>query len=871
MLGHSGKTLSDNKAVFFKINLPAFTYELVYIGINNSKFNKIDCNDSYGEIVVVGDNGKILKHLSSSNSFNEIVSYTTENIASVSVYNNRIVFGGNNKLWTASLSWDSINDSGTIQSNDVNVKDVYISGSIAYSVGGDKVGYSATHNSPSLTSNSNFSTPLNANCVIVSGSLFVGGDQGIYKFTGNSGFQAGSIELQPSSINLKINEFWAQNGSVYIYACGNNGTLVRTSNGGGSTKPFVKLNMNGNCVNSPTQFSAITGSANSRKWYVDNQLVNSTLSGFSYTFPQAGQYLITLEAKNSYNETTVVSQYINIVSIPIINKPMIVSDLILCKEESIQIQIQNSELNVKYVLRKVGETNSNYGQSPIGNGGTITLNSSVITLTGEYYLEAVNTLANCSRRFDNNFQIVVEETKADFHFGLINANTNELVKYYNNSIDAQNYQWQFTSPSGIQNSNIANPEFSYSNLGQVSVNLDVWSNNNCHDLIVKNGPYIVPNISNQNNCMLLHNNGLDFTYGTDKDDISQMNAVSDGFITCGSFNNTVFDSKYGVTLNLPNKQGAYLTKHDKNGTLKWFVYILDLYHGNSGESDITSCTEDLEGNIYITGLSDGSFYDNAGTSTNLLKPNSGHVSLKGFVIKLSSTGKLIWRIQTSSAGFIGVSIDKENNPIVKLADPYWWTVDLYFNGSYTQSLDYSDTNSDLQKRTFGLLKISPAGNLLWNTKFFSYNSNGAYSNIIGVDSFNNIYVHSSSELGADFYSTNNGVRSVLGDGTYGGKFAIAKYNSSGICLWAIRSRTTSSVYDNTDETYASGYSVDDAGNIYLSGHNECIPGTNQYTHVFENTDGSVTSTAKGQYFLAKMNTNGICEWIRSTSQRVYGS
>ena len=871
-----GQTVNDSRAVLFKINIPSMTCELIYQGVVNTKLNKIDCVDYDNINYAVGDNGKIL-NFTNSGSLIEVISNTTDNLVSVASSNNRIVYGSENKIWTASVFGSSLSDFGNVQSSAINVKDFYGSGSIAYVTGGDKLNNVYFNNSASLSSNKNFTTPLNANAIIYTNKIFVGTENGIYQYIFNSNFQNGSLELQPSSLNYQINEFWFQNSGTYTYACGNNGVLLRTSNEGGATIPFVRMSATGTCVNGTVQFTAITGSGNSAKWYIDNVLSSTSLTGFNHTFNTAGQYLIGLEVKNSFNETTTVSQYINIVPVPAIDKPITISDVILCKAEAIQISIDNSEPNVKYILRKDGSSDSNFGETQAGNGGIVVLNSELIDVTGNYYIDAVSTLANCSRRFNANFLITVEETKAEFHSGAINAYINEPISYFNQSFDAQNFDWQFVSASGTQYSNSLNPQNSYSAPGQVTVNLDASSNNNCHDIVTKNGAMILDPVSNPSDCMLLVNNGLDLPHDgrDDRDDISQMSPTTDGFITCGAYNNVIFDSKYGVTLNLQNKQGGYVTKHDKNGVLKWVVYTTANYNGIVNKSNFTSCVEDLEGNIYISGFSDGNFHDNSGKVISLgYATDPSYVDLNDFIIKLNSKGEFIWRIQTRAMGFAKLSIDKENNVVVNTEFPYSPTVGIFFNGFFVKDLDYDYpygfSGIYKQYNVRGLLKIDPSGTILWNAKIISDSVNGFNSNVIGFDNLNNIYVSSSCESGVDLYSVNNSVKSISDDGTYGGKFAIAKYDSAGNCSWAIRSRTTSTIPDNTDGTSIYGFAVDDAGNSYISGKNGCIPNSTQYTHVFENADGTVTKTTNGTYFIARVNTNGICEWIRSTTTKVYG-
>jgi hypothetical protein len=862
-----GQTVSDSKAVLFKIDIPSMTCELIYQGLSNTKLNKIDCVNNDDRAYAVGDNGKML-NFTSTGSMIEVTTNTTENLVSIANSSSgRTAYGSSNKVWTAWVFGAGLSDFGGVQNSSIEVKDICDGGTVAYIAGGNKFNYVYFNNSGINGAITNFSIPLDANAIINTYYAMIGTSHGIYKYINNC------LEWQPSSLSHHINEFWLQTGNTYTYACGDNGVLLRTSTNGGASKPYVVMNANGTCVNGTVQFSAIMGSGNSAKWYINNQLSSTSLTGFNYTFNSIGQYLIRLEVTNSFNETTIVSQNIDIVNIPTINKPISISDNILCKAETIQITIDNSEPYVKYVLRKDGLPNSNFGESPHGNGGTIILNSGLIDLTGDYYIDAVSTLANCKRRFDANFLITVEETKADFHSGYINTYVNELVSYHNQSFDAQNFSWQFLSTSGTQNSNSINPQNSYSTPGQVSVNLDAWSNNDCHDIITENGPFILNPITNTSDCMLLMNNGSsgtsDSNYGIE--DISQINTVSDGgILTCGSYTNIIFDSEQGVTLSLPNKQGGYLLKHDQNGVLKWAVYSVNQYTLSTNDSGFSSCVEDLEGNIYLSGhMENGIFQDNSGKVINLTSS-----FLKDFIIKLNSKGELIWRIQTQSMKFFKLSIDKLNNLVAYVQFPYYPTVGIYFNNNFVQNVDfnypYGWAGVYDQDDVRGLLKITSSGSILWNTRFISDETRGYLNHVIGFDDLNNIYVSSPSPSGVDFYSanTNSNVKSIPGNGTYSGKFAIAKYSSDGVCLWAIRSRTMGTAVGTSDGTSLGGHFVDGAGNIFIAGKNGCTPTSSNFTHVFENADGSSTQTNKGTYFLAKVNTNGICQWIRSTTNNV---
>ncbi|MGX7668242.1 T9SS type A sorting domain-containing protein [Flavobacterium pedocola] len=874
-----GQNLTDNKAVLFRINIPAMTYELIYQGAANTKLNKIDCEDYATNFVAVGNNGKAIKF--QYNTLTEMTPITTSDLVAVSYVSfGNISFGSLDKIWKCGMSGNLFYDISSTDSSLITNEDISTLGNSIYTAGGNRVNYLNFSNSITPVSTINFVAPLDANSIVLDNSTsYVGTDHGIYKYVGGgSGFQLGSYEFQLSSGSLKYNEFWWQSSGTTMYACGDNGLVVKTTNGGGATKPYASINATGTCVNGTVQFTAVTGSGNSARWFVDNQQESTSLTGFNKVFNSIGRYLIRLEVTNSFNETTIVSKYIDIVPVPTINKPIAINDVILCKAESFQVSIENSEPNVKYVLRKVGQPFSSYGESPVGNNGTVVLNSVVIDATANFYIDAVNTLANCSRRFDADFLITVEKTKADFHSGNINAYVNEPISYYNQSAEAQNFAWQFNSASGTQNSNLPNPQNTYTAAGQVTVNLDAWSNNGCHDVITENGPNIITPVTSSADCMLLINNGVDAVNdeSSNVNNISQINTVSDGgLLTCGAYTNTTFDSEHGITYTLSNKQGAYLTKHDQYGVLKWMVYTVNQNISTANGAAFTSCVEDLEGNIYISGRTpSGVFCDNAGRVIDITVPTSGFATLGSFIVKLNSKGELIWRFQTTSLQFYKLSIDKTNNLVVNVKYPYYPTVPIYFNGTFVQDLDfnYPYNGSYDQYDVFGMIKINPSGSVLWNSRIITDQVNGFMTSVIGFDDSNNMYVSSSFETKVDFYSanTNSNTRSLQQDGNLRSKVGIAKYSSDGTCLWAMRSRNVGTLVRVFDDIGLGDGVVDDNGNVYITGHNACRPESVGYTHVFDNADGTVTETTKGSYYLAKVNTNGICEWIRSTAYNAIG-
>jgi len=77
---------------------------------------------------------------------------------------------------------------------------------------------------------------------------------------------------------------------------------------------------------------------------------------------------------------------------------------------------------------------------------------------------------------------------------------------------------------------------------------------------------------------------------------------------------------------------------------------------------------------------------------------------------------------------------------------------------------------------------------------------------------------------------------------------IAKYNSEGICQWAER------IYGNYD-VFILSLEVDNNNNVYLAGQSLS-------SILYFNNGISLTSNSYQQGFLAKYNSEGICQWAQ---------
>ncbi|MBP0019036.1 MAG: SBBP repeat-containing protein [Cyanobacteria bacterium SBLK] len=209
---------------------------------------------------------------------------------------------------------------------------------------------------------------------------------------------------------------------------------------------------------------------------------------------------------------------------------------------------------------------------------------------------------------------------------------------------------------------------------------------------------------------------------------------------------------------------------------------------------------DNEGNLYVTGTAFNWIIDDPNTFTRD----------DIWIAKYDRNGNLLWQeewgtSQTDSAE--GITVDDGGN--------------VYLTGSTTGDLNGTNAGSD----DAWLAKYDTHGHRLW-TKQLGSNGNDR-SVDVAIDEAGNVYI--AGDTDGDFSST-IGERDPL----------LAKYNTNGDLLW----RAT--WWRSAAETL-TGITVDNVGNIYMTGH------------------------AEGEVWLAKYNKYGSRLWERDLGVTMTGS
>ena len=208
----------------------------------------------------------------------------------------------------------------------------------------------------------------------------------------------------------------------------------------------------------------------------------------------------------------------------------------------------------------------------------------------------------------------------------------------------------------------------------------------------------------------------------------------------------------------------FLAKYDASGVLMWVQQT-----GSTGDDEAAALAVDRDGNVYVTGASNG----------NLGGPNAGNYDI--FLAKYGPSGSLLWMRQSGTVAredATGVAIDSVGN--------------AYITGSTRGNL--AATSAGVED--VFLAKYDAAGTLLWMRQSGSAGADWARG--VAVDAAGNAYV-------AGLTLGNFGGASAGGYDMF-----LAKYDAAGSQLWARQSGTV--WYDG-----AGCVAVDVAGNAYIAG------------------------------------------------------
>jgi hypothetical protein len=308
---------------------------------------------------------------------------------------------------------------------------------------------------------------------------------------------------------------------------------------------------------------------------------------------------------------------------------------------------------------------------------------------------------------------------------------------------------------------------------------------------------------------------------------------SGNIYTTGFFTGTVdFDPGAGtVNLTSAGLEDIFICKTGPSGNLLWAKSI----GGPDGDRGF-SLTVDAAGNVYATGAFVGTADFDPGAGT--FNMTSGSTYGDMFIVKLSTTGGLVWAKQFGGTGGISgyaIALDASGN--------------VHATGSFTGNIDFDPGAGTYNLTSTGsydiyVCKTDAMGNFLWAKQMggtAGYEVN--VSNAITVDAGGNVYTTGASEYVTDFDP---------GPGFYpldSAGFFISKLDASGNFVWA-KQIVSPNVLGNAITT-------DNTGNVIVAG-------SYAYSADFDpgpavNTQSSPSSR---DIFILKLDAAGNFVWMK---------
>lgn len=300
----------------------------------------------------------------------------------------------------------------------------------------------------------------------------------------------------------------------------------------------------------------------------------------------------------------------------------------------------------------------------------------------------------------------------------------------------------------------------------------------------------------------------------------------------GTIYNGIFDFDPGAgTFNLTSPGTIYYifnAKYDPSGNLLWAHRI-----GSTITQEATGIVlDEINNTIQVTGLFKGIVDFDPGASVLNLDGNIGQT----FILKLNSSGSLIWAKQFEGTGFSGargIGVDSLGN--------------VYIGGGFNNTVDFDPGvgTYDLTVpgpaccQTVYLAKLDALGNFVWAKHFFS--DDAMSSDGFFTDASGNSYLCSGFKGTADFDPTAL-ISSTTSEGQY--DIFLSKFDPLGNLLWNY-------TIGNVGTEAGRAVSADVLGNVYATGM-FASPVIMFGSTTLYNTD---TSTHMGDVFLLKVCNN----------------
>ena len=545
---------------------------------------------------------------------------------------------------------------------------------------------------------------------------------------------------------------------------------------------------------------------------------------------------------------------------PLVDLPLSIPDSILCKSERASISIQQTESDVTYEIR---DSLGHPVASGNGNGATITLLTDSISQSGPFTMVATRD-STVTKTFPQLIHMKVEHPKSIFFADRINIANNEPVNFHGYSNEALSYSWTFDQDASASVSNLQNPApVHYSSAGQKTLSLVSTTANGCTDTASFKAVSVYAKPSTPESSWAADIEDPD-TYSLSGTLGNMSPDGQGGFFICGSANQPLFNSRYGVTKKLPST-ATFISHYTENGVLSWIDWV--------DNGSINASTIDGEGNIYITGYcpSYSFIHFSNGDSIQVYVAESEKddvwSKLNGFILKLDPNGKYLWHtiLYDPSPIYQGYPVQGGIGTTIKIQGSR-----ILVAGAFLANLSYVRNQQStplfaLQNDIYAndntndfVVSIDTSGVLHWSAYLRFKATNLIYKiSGAGFDAAGNAYL-------SGYYEDRMLIHDAMGNETqlvgftgnnWGSKHGVVlKFDTQGKLLWNLHMDNNFSF----NEVGITGIAVDPQGYSYVTGSVASLDSSTYF--IIRNADGTSIPVSLSSYFVSKINPQGIHVW-----------
>jgi gliding motility-associated-like protein len=324
-------------------------------------------------------------------------------------------------------------------------------------------------------------------------------------------------------------------------------------------------------------------------------------------------------------------------------------------------------------------------------------------------------------------------------------------------------------------------------------------------------------------------------------DGTSLSVDANGNVYISGFFYGSFDFDPGLGVYTLNSTGSiFVLKLNASGGFVWAKQLETIVAGLSDRM----LTVDAAGDIFITGSFKGTIdFDPGPGQFNLISGDNG-IDREAFVLKLNSSGEMIWARQlgglTANDASNGYSIAIDGGGNIYVTGDFYGTVD-FDPGSGIYNLQALGSNGEAF-----IVKLDDQANLIWAKQISG--SAKSYGQSVAVDGSGNVYTMGSF-LGTADFDPGAGVFIQTANNNNG--IFISKLDAAGNFVWA--NQLSGSGYIG-----GWGMAIDAAGNSFITG--------DFFGSIDFNPDVcsfNLSSVGFDDIFVTKLDATGNFEWVKA--------